>query len=98
VSSGICLSYGQPGAYGTLGTPSPGNVPGARSLATTWTYSNGNLWLFGGFGFDAQGTAGYLNDMWQYNLKGALTGAPPVPSAATPTFALAAEPIPHHNL
>jgi len=89
-SSGICVSYGQPGTYGTLGTPSAGNVPGARNSATTWTDGNGNLWLFGGFGFDAQGTDGYLNDMWQYNLKGALTSAPPHPSAATPTFTLAA--------
>ena len=38
----------QVGTYGSLGTPAPGNVPGARSGSVSWTDGNGNLWLFGG--------------------------------------------------
>ncbi len=47
-NSGICVSWGQSGVYGTLGTPASGNVPGARYSSATWTDSSGNLWLFGG--------------------------------------------------
>jgi len=56
---------GQWGTYGTLGTPAPGNLPGARINAATWTDAHGNLWLFGGFCIDS-GVAGYLNDLWEY--------------------------------
>jgi N-acetylneuraminic acid mutarotase len=84
----ICVSWGQPGVYGALGTPAPGNVPGGRYAAATWTDSNGNLWLFGGEGDDSAGNSGTLNDLWQYGLKGPPSVAPPSP-AATPTFSLA---------
>lgn len=57
----------QTGAYGTLGTAAPGNVPGARSSAAIWTDVSGNLWLFGGAGFDSTGTLGDLNDLWKYS-------------------------------
>jgi hypothetical protein len=50
---------GQNGTYGNLGTPAPGNSPGARSGATAWTDAAGNLWLFGG--------AGVSNDLWQFS-------------------------------
>jgi hypothetical protein len=64
-----CPNYycGQPGVYGKLGTAAVGNVPGTRSNADTWTDSHGNLWLFGGNGFDASGMLGYLNDLWEFN-------------------------------
>lgn len=58
---------GQSGAYGTMSTAAPGNVPGARSLGLGWTDAHGNLWLYGGNGVDSLGTAGYLNDSWEYN-------------------------------
>jgi N-acetylneuraminic acid mutarotase len=57
------------GVYGTLGTPSASNVPGARGsegIAVTWTDSSGNFWLFGGEGYDSTGTLGELNDLWRY--------------------------------
>jgi N-acetylneuraminic acid mutarotase len=54
------------GAYGTQGTASPGNTPGGRNSFSPWIYS-GNLWLFGGYGYDSNGNLGYLNDLWQYN-------------------------------
>jgi N-acetylneuraminic acid mutarotase len=57
---------GQPGVYGTLGTPAPGNIPGGRYEAASWTDSSGNLWLFGGYGLDTGGQLGYLNDLWEF--------------------------------
>jgi urocanate hydratase len=55
------------GTYGTLGTPAPGNVPGGRQRAASWTDSAGNFWLFGGIGYAASGGAFYLNDLWEYS-------------------------------
>ena len=51
----IIGNSGQPGVYGTLGVPAAGNVPGGRQRASSWTDSSGNLWLFGGDGFDSTG-------------------------------------------
>jgi N-acetylneuraminic acid mutarotase len=56
----------QPGIYGTKGVPAAGNVPGARAFAVTWTDSSGDLWLFGGGGYNASGYPGDLNDLWKY--------------------------------
>jgi N-acetylneuraminic acid mutarotase len=58
---------GQPGVYGTIGVPAPGNVPGGRETASTWSDGRGDLWLFGGWGFDAAANSGYLNDLWAFN-------------------------------
>src|SRR5579862_4818006 len=55
------------GFYGTLGTAAAGNVPGARQGANTWIDSSGNLWLFGGIGFDSIGSVGSLDDLWLYD-------------------------------
>jgi len=55
----------QVGTYGTKGTAAPSNVPGGREAAVSWLDSNGNLWLFGGSGYDAVGLGGYLNDLWK---------------------------------
>jgi len=55
------------GVYGTQGTAAAGNVPGARGSAASWTDSAGNLWLFGGQGFDANGNMGSLNDLWKFS-------------------------------
>ena len=46
------------GVYGTLGTAAAGNVPGARQAASSWIDSSGNLWLFGGVGYDSSGAVG----------------------------------------
>jgi N-acetylneuraminic acid mutarotase len=88
-SSGICVSWGYGGVYGALGTAGSGNTPGGRYSGATWTDSAGNLWLFGGLGDDAQGTVGYLNDMWQYSLK-ATPSVQPASPAAMPSLSLAA--------
>ena len=55
----------QPAVYGTLGGPAPGNTPGARTYAATWTDSSGNLWLFGGEGASTGPTV--MNDLWRYS-------------------------------
>ncbi len=70
----------QSGTYGSLGTPASENLPGARLQSATWTDNAGNLWLFGGHGIDAQGTYGYLNDLWQVGLNGPPSVAPPQPT------------------
>jgi hypothetical protein len=62
-------NYGQPGIYGTLGTPAAGNTPGGREEAVSWTDTSGNLWLFGGWGFDANHIWGELNDLWKFDPK-----------------------------
>jgi hypothetical protein len=61
---------GQPGVYGTQGTPAPANMPGARDSALSWTDAQGNFWLFGGDGLDSSTNPkvyGDLNDLWKYD-------------------------------
>jgi hypothetical protein len=53
------------GVYGTKGTGSANNTPGARRNAIGWT-TPGKFWLFGGSGYGAAGSAGDLNDVWYY--------------------------------
>jgi N-acetylneuraminic acid mutarotase len=55
------------GVYGTLGTPSAANMPGSRTMAGSWTDSNGNFWLFGGGGYGASGSEDDLNDLWMFS-------------------------------
>jgi N-acetylneuraminic acid mutarotase len=57
----------QKGVYGTKSTAAPGNVPGARALGVSWTDKQGNLWLFGGFGYDSAGQCDGLNDLWKFD-------------------------------
>ncbi|TDH18181.1 T9SS type A sorting domain-containing protein [Segetibacter sp. 3557_3] len=60
--------------FGTYGTPgvASGNVPGARSSASSWKDASGNLWLFGGRGYAATASIGTLNDLWRLNSLGVL--------------------------
>lgn len=55
----------QAGIYPTS-KPGPG-TPGSREGAVTWTDLSGNLWLFGGLGYDHLGNLDYLNDLWEYS-------------------------------
>jgi N-acetylneuraminic acid mutarotase len=57
------------GVYGALGAGSTSNMPGSRDAAISWTDSAGNLWLFGGTGYDSSGTLVALNDLWKYTLS-----------------------------
>jgi hypothetical protein len=54
------------GIYGTLGVASTGNMPGARATAISWTDPSGNLWMFGGNGYDSSNSLGNLGDLWKY--------------------------------
>lgn len=61
-------THSQAGVYGTKGTPSPSNSPGARHWAMSWADENGNFWLYGGYGFfEAATWDGLLNDLWTYD-------------------------------
>jgi N-acetylneuraminic acid mutarotase len=66
-SSSVGSANGLPGIYGTLGVPSASNVPGSRIYETTWKDSTGNFWMFGGSGYDVNGSGGLLNDVWELN-------------------------------
>jgi len=54
-------SVNQPGVY--TGTP----YPGARVSAVVFKDNSGNVWLFGGYGYDKNATVGFLNDLWKFN-------------------------------
>jgi hypothetical protein len=56
------------GVYGTLGVAAAANVPGSRADPVSWIDSTGNLWLFGGDGYDsvAGSLSSTLNDLWKY--------------------------------
>jgi len=64
--SGDCIKD-DPGVYGTRGIAEITNQPGARRDAVSWTDAAGNLWLFGGYGYDQYGAEGYLNDLWEFD-------------------------------
>jgi hypothetical protein len=65
------------GTYGTIGLPSTSNIPGARYGGASWVDVNGDLWLFGGYGYDGT-TSGIafhnfllvamMNDLWRYRI------------------------------
>ena len=79
------------GVYGTQGVANPnsttgacttGNYPGGRWGSATWTDASGNLWLFGGQGYDSVGVSGdvFLNDLWEFvpgsaDFEGTYTGS-----------------------
>ena len=66
--SGSSTSGVTAGMYGTQGMAATSNVPGSRCLAVSWTDSSGNLWLFGGQGYDSTGKVdGDLNDLWKFS-------------------------------
>jgi N-acetylneuraminic acid mutarotase len=57
----------QHGYYGTMGVSSPTTMPGSRQGGNGWTDNLGNIWLFGGFGYDfISPTTGLLSDIWRY--------------------------------
>ncbi len=55
------------GYYSPSGVSQATNNPGARQGAVSWRDNSGNLWLFGGSGYDRIGNNGYLNDLWKYD-------------------------------
>lgn len=55
------------GIYGTKGVAAASNFPGGRSFAATWADLSGNVWIFGGEGYDINGTLGQLGDLWKFD-------------------------------
>ena len=55
--------------YGTKFQFAPGNWPGQRDGAVTWTDKNGRFWLFGGSRGSLVSCANYLNDLWAFDPK-----------------------------
>jgi galactose oxidase-like protein/Kelch motif protein len=56
-----------PGGVDQTGVYTGGTLnPGSRTNAASWTDASGNFWLFGGRGYDANGSLGDLNDLWEY--------------------------------
>ncbi|WP_339792194.1 kelch repeat-containing protein [uncultured Imperialibacter sp.] len=60
-------SIDEPGVYGVMGVANASNHPGGRSYPSGWMDADDNIWIFGGYGYDAYGTLGHLNDLWKYN-------------------------------
>jgi hypothetical protein len=54
----------QVGVYGTQGVPAYTNKSGARNSCISWKDESGNLWMFGGYGYD-HADPGVLNDLWK---------------------------------
>jgi N-acetylneuraminic acid mutarotase len=67
IGTPVSSASGTPGVYGALGVASAANTPGKRYTQAGWTDSSGNLWLFGGAGFDSTGASGGLNDLWEFS-------------------------------
>jgi Chitobiase/beta-hexosaminidase C-terminal domain/Kelch motif/Galactose oxidase, central domain len=61
------LSCNQLSVFGTLGIEAPANNPGPRTSAFMWTDNTGSLWMFGGYGTQANGIQGSLNELWRFN-------------------------------
>jgi len=57
----------QVGIYGSQGIYSATNIPGGRKGASSFKDGLGNLWVFGGYGYDSFGSFGELNDLWTYD-------------------------------
>lgn len=71
------------GIYGTQGVASSSNSPGGRTYSHGWADNNGNIWIFGGYGYSSNAGPTLLNDLWKYNIasnqwtwiKGSFSGA-----------------------
>jgi hypothetical protein len=51
-------------SYGTIGVPSPSNLPPVRRAAASWIGSNGTKYFFGGFAADCSPSFGLMNEFW----------------------------------
>eukprot|EP01116_Phalansterium_solitarium_P025643 TRINITY_DN9905_c1_g2_i6.p2 TRINITY_DN9905_c1_g2~~TRINITY_DN9905_c1_g2_i6.p2 ORF type:complete len:543 (-),score=189.46 TRINITY_DN9905_c1_g2_i6:2987-4615(-) len=62
-------AYNGAANYGSKGSASAAQTPGARTLHTSWTTPDGKVYVFGGLGIGANPAAGTgaLNDVWLYS-------------------------------
>ena len=56
-------------AFVKKATPQPKETIFYRDFSGAWHDSKGKLWIFGGFGEDADGKKGLLNDFWMWDGK-----------------------------
>ena len=82
----------QTGTYGAQGIAAASNVPGARWSPAAWSDSNGNFWMFGGFGYDATGN-GTLDDMWEYKAGQWIWAKGPSSVSQTGAYGVAPDPF-----
>ena len=61
-ASGTCTAV-----FGSLGVSSAANYPGDLISSAVWTDLNGNAWLFGGTGCDANAKVGWSNALWKFD-------------------------------
>jgi PKD repeat protein len=54
--------------FGSQGVAALSNIPGARVYSSGWADETGNLWVYGGSGYN-QTTSGYLSDLWKFNIN-----------------------------
>jgi hypothetical protein len=59
------------GGSNTGNVSTTASFPGGRWGASSYTDNAGNVWMFGGQGYDSTGTVGLLNDLWKYNIASA---------------------------
>jgi hypothetical protein len=62
----ILNQYSLP-TWGILGTPAPGNIPGGRDGAVSWTDKEGHLWLYGGEFNNIGYCSGAWADLWEFD-------------------------------
>jgi hypothetical protein len=55
--------------YGSTEVESLDNTPGGRLGSVIWTDFDGNPYLFGGKGYGASSSLGFLNDLWYLNIS-----------------------------
>ena len=55
------------GVYGTKGVAAAGNMPGGRIGAGGAIDPAGNMWIFGGNGYDVNDNGDMLNDLWMFS-------------------------------
>ncbi len=56
-----------PGIYGEMGVPNASNSIGARRYMDGRIDKDGNVWVFGGNGHDAEAQLGFMGDLWKYD-------------------------------
>jgi hypothetical protein len=63
--------YGAQGISNVTTNAAATNIPGSRWGSLGWVSPDGNLFLFGGFGYGSNGPqpTGFLNDVWEYQLS-----------------------------
>jgi len=55
------------GGQSVANQPTTATFPGGRWGAASYTDNAGNVWVFGGQGYDSGGNLGLLNDLWKYS-------------------------------